>query len=381
MRIALFSNTAWFMYNFNKHLVQSLRDAGHTVLLITPPDDNYSKKLHTLGHRWIAAPMQRKSINPIKEIGLIFWLVKTLHNENIDIIHGFTIKCALYGAAATSFIKKLKSVNSITGMGYVFSSQSAKARLLRPLIKTLMKSLFNNRKCITTVLNRDDLMYFYENIISKPKALTLLPGSGVDCTKFTPPKEPRNHEKIRVLLACRLLTDKGVFDYAEASKIIKDNSTQNVDFILAGLPDPGNPASIPERQIKLWESEGLLRWLGHVDHMPSLLHSVDMVVLPSYREGLPTSLLEAGATGLPIVTTNVTGCKDVVTNNVDGILVPVRNPSALADAILNLSQSKDLRERLGKSAHNKVQQNFSVETVTRMTLDIYMKLQNENQHP
>lgn len=378
MRVALFSNTAWFMYNFNMHLITSLNDAGHTVVLITPPDDNYSKKLLTLGHHWIPAPMERKSINPFKEIRLIYWLKKTLSHENIDIIQGFTIKCALYGAIATKLIPKLHSINSITGMGYIYSSNDIKAKLLRPAINRLMKYLFNNPKCITTVLNNDDKQYFNTHIISDHSLLALLPGSGVDCKKFTPAEHPQNYGTTRVLLACRLLIDKGVFDYAEASKIIKRQSSNKIEFLLAGLPDHGNPASISEKQIKQWESEGLLHWLGHVDDMPSLLRCIDIAVLPSYREGLPTGLLEAGATGLPIVTTNVTGCNDVVTHDVDGILVPAKDPAALAEAIVNLYQSKDLRERLGKSALMKVKRNFSVETVTQMTMDIYTKLRNNN---
>ncbi len=176
-----------------------------------------------------------------------------------------------------------------------------------------------------------------------------------------------------MLLAARLLWDKGIAEYVEAARRLRSEG-HAVDFLLAGDPDPGNPAAVPEAAVRQWSEEGIVTWLGHVDDMPSLLRSVQVVALPSYREGLPKGLIEAAACGLPLVTTDVPGCREVVTDGVDGLLVPVKDANALAAAILRLQGDADLRRRLGAAARVKAEQEFDERIVVGRTLAVYREL-------
>jgi glycosyltransferase involved in cell wall biosynthesis len=179
-----------------------------------------------------------------------------------------------------------------------------------------------------------------------------------------------------VLLAARLLWDKGIAEYiAAARQLLADGRA--IRFLMAGTPDPGNPAAISSAEIQEWVDEGLVDWLGHVDDMPALFASVDMVVLPSYREGLPKSLIEAAACALPLVTTDVPGCREVVTDQVDGLLIPARDAAALADAIAILQDEPALAKRLGLAARTKALAEFDEQIVIKRTMDVYQELLGE----
>jgi len=371
MKIIIFSNTDWFMYNFNKSLAISLRESGHDVVLVTP-DGQYGQKLLSMGFRWVSAPMARRSLNPFREFLFVLWLVRFLLKERVDLIHSFTIKCAIYGSIAAKFCGVRGVVNSVTGMGYVFSSNDFKARLLRPFVRFMLGYSLSGRFSRLVVLNLDDLLFFKNLISIDAKIIRLLPGAGIDCNKFKPLVVEKS-EMFRVVLPARLLWDKGVAEFIEASRLVR-LAGKNIEFLLAGAPDPGNPAAVTVHQIQEWVAEGLVTWLGHVNDMPTLFNSVDVVVLPSYREGLPTGLTEAGACAKPLVATDVPGCRDVIENGVDGLLVPVRNAKALANAILRLQDDPLLCERLGKAAREKAITLFDEEIVLSKTLAIYGEL-------
>lgn len=372
MKILIYSNTDWFMYNFNMALAKSLVNRGHEVILLSPPG-KYGKELSDLGFHWISAPMERGSLNIFREFRLIFWLFKLFKKERVDLVHSFTLKCVIYGSIAAKFAKIRSTVNSITGMGYVFTSSKFKARLLRPCITILMKLALNRASSRLVVLNNADYNFFTSRNIVDPENIRLIPGAGIDCKKFIP--YAVNNNKFTVLLAARLLWDKGISEYIEASRIIKCKGV-NISFLLAGAPDSGNPAAVSEKLLAKWASDELITLLGHVDNMPDLLRKVNVVVLPSYREGLPTGLTEAGASGLPLITTDVPGCNEVVTHEIDGLLIPVKNAEALADSILKLYSNPELCSRLGKAARHKAITQFDHKIVIRKTFDIYDELQN-----
>jgi glycosyltransferase involved in cell wall biosynthesis len=215
--------------------------------------------------------------------------------------------------------------------------------------------------------------FFQRARVVDPATIRLIPGSGVDCRRFAPDGARQRGARFRVLLPARLLWDKGVAEYVEAARRLHAEQ-RAIDFLLAGDPDPGNPAAVPEAQIRGWVEEGLLQWLGHVDDMPALFASVDAVVLPSYREGLPKGLIEAGASGLPLVTTDVPGCREVVTDGVDGLLVQVRDAATLAAAIARLHDDAALCERLGRAARKKALAEFDERIVLGKTLAVYAEL-------
>jgi glycosyltransferase involved in cell wall biosynthesis len=371
MKILLFANTEWYLYNFRRSLAVALREAGHEVLLVSPPGP-YGEKLQALGFRWLPAPMQRLSLNPLRELALVWWLYRLLRRERVDLVHGFTIKCAVYGALAARLARTPARVSAVAGMGYVFSSDDLKARVLRPFVRLLMRLALDGRKARLILQNPDDVALFEQARLVNPQRIRLIAGSGVDCRRFMP-AAGRAERAFTLVLPARLLWDKGLAEYVEAARLLRAEGRDLV-FQLAGEPDPGNPASVPASTVQGWVDEGLLQWLGHVSDMPALFSSVDAVVLPSYREGLPKGLIEAGACALPLVTTDVPGCREVVSDGVDGLLVPVKNAPALAAAIARLQDDPGLCARLGKAAREKALAEFDEAIVIARTIDVYREL-------
>lgn len=372
MKIVLFANTDWYLYNFRRSLALALRDAGHEVLLLSPPG-NYGAKLQALGLRWQPLPMDRRSLNPLREALLLWHLIRLFRCEHPDVMHGFTIKCAVYGSLAARLAGVPARVNAVAGMGYVFTSNALKARRLRPVVRILLKLALGGRNARLILQNPDDVALFRQAGLVDPEHVRLIPGSGVDCVRFSPAPQQIVQGRVRVVLPARLLWDKGLAEYMEAARLLRSRGVP-VDLLLAGTPDPGNPAAVPESAVRAWVSEGLVQWLGHVDDMPALFRSVQIVALPSYREGLPKGLIEAGASGCALVTTDVPGCRGVVTHEVDGLLVPVKDGMALADAIERLVRNPALRHALGVAAREKAVNEFDERIVIARTLDVYAEL-------
>lgn len=373
MKAVLFANTDWYLYNFRRSLALSLRRAGYDVLLISPAG-SYGTKLRDLGLRWEPLPMQRRSLNVFRELALLWYLVRLLRRERPTVVHGFTIKCAVYGSLAARMAGVSARVNAVAGMGYVFTSTQWKARLLRPIVRVLLRLALGGKGARLILQNADDVELFKQAGLVDPGHIRLIRGSGVDCAQFADVSAGTpGGERMRVLLACRLLWDKGVDEYVAASRQLRAQG-RPIDAWLAGTSDPGNPAAIPESTVRRWVEEGVITWLGHVDDMPGLLGSVHVVVLPSYREGLPRTLVEAAACGLPLITTDVPGCREVVCDGVDGLLIPAKDSEALARAIHRLQDNPALARELGHAARAKARAQFDERIVIRRTMDVYAEL-------
>lgn len=378
MKIVLFANTEWYLYNFRRTLAMGLRDSGHEVILLSPPGP-YGEKLQDLGFRWIPAPMDRRSLNPLREIVLVNWLRRLLVKEQVDLVHGFTIKCAAYGSLAGRLARRGDGlparINAVTGMGYVFTSHDLKARLLRPLVRSLMRLALDGDARLV-LQNPDDVALFDRAGLVDSARIHLIPGSGVDCMRFSPATADSSDPeptRMRVVLPARLLWDKGLAEFVEAARLLRAEG-RAIDFLLAGDTDPGNPAAVPTSTVQGWVKEGLLQWLGHVADMPALFRSVHVVALPSYREGLPKGLIEAGACSVALVTTDVPGCHEVVSNGVDGLLVPAKDGPSLASAIARLHDDPGLRQRLGAAARAKALTVFDERLVIGRTLSVYAEV-------
>jgi glycosyltransferase involved in cell wall biosynthesis len=269
-------------------------------------------------------------------------------------------------------------VSAVAGLGFVFISDSLKARLLRPVVRTLAWLAFGGPRARLIVQNPDDREAFVGRGLVDPARVHTIPGSGVDLTRFQVSTRVRAEgEPLKVLLAARMLWDKGLAEFVEAARILKAQG-RNIRFLLAGEPDPGNPAACRSEDLAGWTNAGLVEHLGHVDDMPGLLGEVDVVVLPSYREGLPKTLIEAAGCALPLVTTDVPGCREVVTHEEDGLLVTVREHAGLVEAIGRLDDDPDLRRRLGLAAREKALRLFDVEIVMARTLNVYRELLSAN---
>jgi glycosyltransferase involved in cell wall biosynthesis len=372
-KVILFANTDWYLYNFRRSLAIALRNAGYDLLLISPPG-NYGERLRAMGFRWEPLPMDRSSLNPLHELVLLWYLMKLFRRENAMFVHSFTIKCAVYGSIAARLSGVKARINAVAGMGYVFSSNDIKACVLRPLVRTLLRIALGGKHTCLILQNPDDITAFQNAGLIDLKYIRLIKGSGVDCARFSASKKQTQNEPLRVLFAARLLWDKGLAEYIFAARKLLREEKRSLRFLLAGTPDLGNPAAIPESTVRSWVNEGLVEWLGHVDDMPALLATVDIVVLPSYREGLPKILIEAAACALPLVTTDVPGCREVVAHEVDGLLVPPRDATALANAIARLQDDKMLAQRLGNAAREKALAEFDEQTIIKKTLEVYREL-------
>jgi glycosyltransferase involved in cell wall biosynthesis len=255
----------------------------------------------------------------------------------------------------------------------VFISNEPKATLLRPIVRLLMRLALGGKRARLILQNPDDVSFFEQSGTVSRAQIRLIPGSGVDCSRFLPPAGPKEFaagEPLRIVLAARMLCDKGVDEFIDAARLLKAEN-RNLQFVLAGTPDPGNPSAIPEQTLLEWQASGLVEWLGHIEDMPALLADADIVVLPSYREGLPKSLIEAAACARPLITTDVPGCRRVVTDGVDGLLVPVRDAKALACAIARLQDDPALARRLGLAAREKALAEFDERIVIARTLAVY----------
>ncbi|QGM45233.1 glycosyltransferase family 4 protein [Methylocystis heyeri] len=376
MKVLLFANTDWYLFNFRRTLAAALKDRGHDVTLVSPPG-LYGEKLEALGFRWIPAPMDRRSLNPLRELALLGWLFRLLRRERPDVVHGFTIKCVVYGALVGRLAGAAR-INAVAGMGYVFISNSLKARILRPWVRGLMRLALGGGQARLILQNPDDVTLFERARLVSVDKIRLIRGSGVDCARFIPgdDEEVAENRPLRVLLAARLLWDKGLAEFVDAARLLKAEG-RDIRFTLAGAPDPGNPAAAPEATIAAWQAEGLVDWLGHVDDMPALLLAADIVALPSYREGLPKTLIEAAACAKPLIATDAPGCREVVTHGVNGLLVPIRNAQALAEAIARLQDDPGLARRLGLAARAKALAEFDEKIVIAQTLAVYHEMRSQ----
>ena len=375
-KLVLFANTDWYLYNFRRSLALAAQAAGYEVLLISPPGE-YEQRLRALGLRWEPLPgMDRRSLNPLRELQVLVSLVALFRRERPAVVHGFTIKAAVYGSLAAQLARVPARVSAVAGLGYVFASNDRKARWLRPIVRAMLRLALRGSNARLILQNPDDLALFEQAGLIERDRIDLIPGSGVDCVRFTPRSDlsQTNSTQPRVLLAARLLWDKGIAEYVQAARTLRAQG-KSMRFLLAGMPDPGNPAAVPESTLRAWVDEGVIEWLGHIDDMRELFQSVDILALPTYyREGLPKSLIEAAACALPLITTDMPGCREVVTDEVDGLLIPPRDADALAHAIGRLIDSPDLARRLGRAARVKALANFDERIVISRTLAVYQDL-------
>ena len=374
-KVLMVAHWDWVLYNFRLPLARALREKGFEVIFVCPYGE-YVPKLKEEGFRWIHWAIVRRSLNPVRELIAILHLASIYQREQPQIVHHFTIKPNFYGSIAAFLARRDKVINTFTGLGFLFSEHPL-AIGLRSSVLPLAKLAFRASKGWSVFQNHQDLETCLRLRLVLPERVVVIDGSGIDTRKFHPNHDspPDNHEHpIVVFMAARLLWDKGVREFVEAARVLKARGLQ-VEFWLAGKPDKGNPMCVPEEFLKKWQEEGVINWLGHRDDMPNLLQQVDIAVLPSYyHEGVPRFLLEAAACGLPLVATDIEGCRVVVREGVNGFLVPPRNPTALADALERLLQDPSLRRRMGQASRHIAEVEFDERKVLAKWLALYERV-------
>ena len=347
-------------------LARALAASG-VDLHVAIPFDSEDARFHDLEFPLHRLKLDRGSRNPLREGATLADIRRLSRRLAPTLAHHVTIKPVLYGSVIARQLGTPSVVNSITGLGYLLSSSNLDARLLRSAVLPFMRFGCNRRNVTMLFENGDDRSLYCELAITNRERSAVVPSSGIDPRLF----QPRKHEDgpVTVMLLGRMLWDKGIGEFVEAARSVKAEFPLT-RFVLVGSTDP-NPESIPEKQLEGWRDEGVVEYWGWRADVASTLQSADILCLPSYREGLPRSLLEGGAAGLARVTTDVPGCRDAVRHGVSGLVVPPRDSRSLAEAILKFVASASLRATMGAAAREEVVGRFSVDSVVEQTCRAY----------
>lgn len=352
-------------------MARAAQQAGFEVHVAT----NVNKRANEIeaeGFILHSIPFRRGGLSPFTAIPTILAIRCVMKMIKPDVMHHAGLQCCVYGSIAT-LGNKVPLVNAITGLGYIFTSVNWQTRFLRQCMVWLLPWLLNRRSSFVLVQNPDDRETLLDLGI-KPTRMTLIPGSGVDTDALRPLPEPEG--VITFGFAGRLLVDKGIRALVAAHRVLQSKG-YNFNLLIAGSPDPANPTSIALSEIEQWNQTPGITWLGHVEDISSFWRSCHVAVLPSHREGLPVSLLEAAACGKPLIATDAPGCREIVLEDQTGLLVPVEDPPALAEAIARLAQSEGLRARYGAAARQLVVDKLSARIIGRSIVELYERLTRE----
>lgn len=344
--------------------MHELKNDGYEVLAISSRDkytDLLASEFSYIENKFL----HRSGMNPLRDGVLFFEYLFLYHKYKPDVVLNFTIKPNIYSSLAC-WLLKIPSISTVTGLGYVFEKKGFIQKLSIFLYKL---SITHNRKVVFQ--NEEHKMFFIENRLIKKDQAVLIEGSGVDTEKFSPiPFPVRSHETVSFLMIARLLRDKGIYEFIEASKIIKKKYPDTMITVVGGL-DTKNPSSVSHQELDAWKSEGIINFVGNVDDVRPYLAAHDAVVLPSYHEGLSKSLLEAMAMERPIIATDISGCRSLVDPGINGWLVPVKNSEALAQAMETcIAMNKEQLINMGIIGRNKVLETFD----EKIIIEEYRKL-------
>jgi len=349
--------------NFRAGLIRALVAAGYEVVAVAP-DDKYAASLKTLGCRFVPLHMENGGTNPVKDTLLAWRFFRLFVQERPDVYLGYTVKPNVYGSLAAHVVS-IPVINNISGLGAVFIKGGGVARLVRRLYRLAL-----NRSAKVFFQNPDDRTLFIDGNLVEENVTELLPGSGIDLFRFVPVPLGGGGDKVRFLLIARMLRDKGVYEYVEAARRLHERWPQ-AEFCLLGFLDVQNPAAISHAEMDAWVAEGVINYLGVSDDVRTEIAAADCVVLPSYREGTPRTLLEAAAMARPIITTNAVGCREVVDDGVNGYLCQVRSAHDLAAKMTKmLSLSASQRTEMGLRGREKVESEFDERIVIGKYLEV-----------
>ncbi len=361
------------------NLAKTALKAGYEVAVATKCKES-AQKIKDAGIRLFPLKhFNRSGINPFRQIQLISEIWTVYRTYRPDIVHQVAMKPVVVGSLVAIACRLPKVINALGGLGYLFTNGDQKktkmTRLkkgfLRKIITPLFTFIFSRSNSTLILQNTDDLAVLAQYCSVNPSQVNIIRGAGVDLSLFHPQPFPPEPPVVIVCVA-RMLWSKGIGELVEAAAILQKNNCL-AKVILFGDPDPENPDTIPEAQLSQWQKEGLITWAGHHSDIPTVYANCHIAVLPSYREGLPKSLLEAASCGRPIVTTDAPGCREVVLQDENGLLVPIHDSTALATALIYLIRNPEIREKMGHAGRKRVEQYFSDGLVQQQTLELYSK--------
>lgn len=371
MRLLFFVTEDWYFCSHRLSLGVAAKAAGYDVVVVTRVRE-HGERITAAGLRLIPFEMNRRGANPLAELAVLWRLWRVYRAERPDIVHHVSLKPVLYGSLVAKLAGVPAVVNAMAGLGLLFSSTSMKARLLRVPVKAVFRLLLGGKRERLILQNPDNVAEMLGAGIIPQSRVRLIRGAGVDLAECCVQPEPEG--PVRILLVARMLWDKGVGDFVAAARDLRERGLA-VQCVLVGEPDEANPAAIPLAQLQAWQAEGVVQWLGRRSDVPQLYARSHIACLPSYYgEGIPKSLLEAAACGRPIVTTDSAGCREVVNHQDNGLLVPVRQPVALADALARLVEDASLRQSMGARSRARAEDEFGLPAILAQTLAVYGEL-------
>lgn len=356
----------WYFCSHRLPLAVAASAAGFDVVVATRVRE-HGQIIRDAGIRVIPFELSRRGGNPLMEIAR---LVRLYRRERPDLLHHVAMKPVLYGSIAARLSGIRNVVNAVAGLGWLFMSGRVVARMLRPVVRGLLVRIMSAPWVRTIVQNSDDLALLTKLGVPQDR-LRLIRGAGVDTMAFAPTDEPEG--LVTVVLVSRMLWDKGVGEFVEAARRLHDEGIK-ARFVLVGAPDPANPSAVPLETLRAWDGQFGVEWWGHRADMPQVLADAHIVCQPSYREGLPKTLLEAAACGRPIVTSDAPGCREIVRDGDNGLLVPVKDAASLAAALKVLITDNGLRNKMGVRGRERVIKEFAMEKVIEETLMVYREL-------
>lgn len=371
-KLFIVTNVDWFFLSHRLPIALAAMDAGYDVTILAL-NTGRKDEIESYGLRFIDIPFNRSGANPFHELKCIRKLTNMYLSEKPDIIHHVTLKASLLGCIAAKLAKNRHVVNAISGFGYIFTDnrKGFKARIT----KAVMKLAYKSQSFHYILQNPDDIKQFRAFGFAKDKHIHLIKGSGIDLSEFSfAPHNVRQAKSVRVILPARMLYDKGVIEFIKAAMKIKAKFIDKAEFILVGDCDSDNLAGIPKEYLLQMVDDPYIQWVGFQKDIVSVLQQSDIVVLPSYREGLPKSLIEACAIGRPIITTDTQGCRECVIDEYNGFLVPIKNVDLLAEKMEQLINDSEMRKRMGKNSRAIAEKEFSIDSVIEKHLSIYSQI-------
>lgn len=378
-RLLFVVNAEWFFASHRLPLGRACVDAGFDVTLCAGATDPAAQReIEAAGIRFVPLSIDRGGTSPAGELRTLASLLRVYRAVGPDIVHHVTIKPVIYGSMVARALRTKGVVNAVTGLGYAFiprSDDGLRHRALRGTLWALYRAALDGRRTRVIFQNEEDRSTFVGKGLVASTRTRLVPGSGVDFATFSP--QPLPAGPFVALLPARLLWDKGVGEFVEAARQLRSRWPE-ARFVLLGRIDPSNPAAIRQDEVDRWVRGGIIEWWGHCEHrmMASFLAKAHVVVLPSYREGLPLALAEAAAVGRACITTDVAGCRDTVRDGDTGWLVPARSAAELARALEHALTDPAEAERRGRLAASFARERFGVESVIAQTLGVYRELLN-----
>ena len=356
----------WYFWSHRVGLAVAARDAGYEVTVVTGVGE-YGDRIRALGLGLVDVGFARERLSPWSNLGAVRALSDVYRHGAPHLVHHVAMKPVMLGSVAAARTGVPAVVNALTGLGTALISDHPRARLARPILRSVLGWAMRRPRSRTIVQNPENAR-FVKSLGVPPERISLVRGAGVDIQRFRPSPEPEG--PVRVTMVSRLLWDKGVREFVEAASLVR-STRDDIVFTLVGAPDEGNLTAVPLEEAQAWDADGILEWWGHRNDMEAVLARSHMVVLPTYGEGLPMTLLEAAACGRPIVATDVPGCREVARHGENGLLVPPRDPCALADAILAFAEDPPRRAAMGAEGRRRAETEFAAERINAQTLLVY----------